>query len=231
MLSKWNLVRHMSQVLNKNLTKPHAFNNKFIHTGVKLLAANVQQPAPAFKGTAVVNGDFKEIKSEDFKGKYLVLFFYPLDFTFVCPTEIILFSNRIKEFHALNTNVVGVSVDSHFSHLAWSNTDRKDGGIGKLEYPLLSDLTKQISRDYGVLIEGAGIALRGTFIIDKNGIIRQKTVNDLPIGRSVDETLRLIKALQFFENHGEVCPANWDEGADTIKPDVKGSKEYFHKNG
>ncbi|XP_037027745.1 peroxiredoxin-2 [Bradysia coprophila] len=230
MLSKWNLMRQMSQLL----IKAHAVNNnQFLHTGVKLLAANVQQPAPAFKGQAVVDGDFKEIKLEDFKGKYLVLFFYPLDFTFVCPTEIVSFSDRMKEFHDLNTAVVGVSVDSHFSHLAWCNTDRKDGGIGKLQYPLLSDLTKQISRDYGVLIENAGISLRGTFIIDKNGIIRQKTVNDLPIGRSIDETLRLIKALQFFENHGEVCPANWDpkQNSDTIKPDVKGSKEYFKKKG
>ncbi|KAJ6640041.1 Thioredoxin-dependent peroxide reductase, mitochondrial [Pseudolycoriella hygida] len=220
MLSKWNLMRQVSQVLNK---KPHAVVNQWIHTGVKLQAANVQQPAPAFKGTAVVDGDFKEIKLEDFKGKYLVLFFYPLDFTFVCPTEITSFSDRIKEFNDLNTAVVGVSVDSHFSHLAWWNTERKDGGIGKLNYPLLSDLTKQISKDYDVLID-AGISLRGTFIIDKNGIIRQKTVNDLPIGRSVDETLRLVKALQFFENNGE-------GNADTIKPDVKGSKEYFKKRG
>lgn len=204
-----------------------------IHTSSRLCTAKVQHPAPAFKGTAVVNKDFKEIQLDDYKGKYLVLFFYPLDFTFVCPTEIIAFSDRIKEFKALDAEVVGVSVDSHFSHLAWINTDRKNGGLGKLEYPLLADLTKQISRDYGVLLEDAGISLRGLFIIDPNGVVRQITINDLPVGRSVDETLRLIKAFQFFEKHGEVCPANWDpeKNKDTIKPDVSGSKSYFEKHG
>jgi len=203
---------------------------KCFSTSSRLLSAAVQKPAPEFSGTAVVNNDFKEIKLSDFKGKYLVLFFYPLDFTFVCPTEIIAFSDRIKEFKSLNTEVVGVSVDSHFSHLAWSNVERKQGGIGKIEYPLLSDLTKNISNDYGVLLE-AGISLRGLFIIDPNQIIRQITVNDLPVGRSVDETLRLIKAIQFFDKHGEVCPANWDEknNSATIKPSVEGSKDYFSK--
>lgn len=142
-----------------------------------------------FQGTAVVNSEFKEIQLSDFKGKYLVLFFYPLDFTFVCPTEIIAFSERIKEFKELNTEVVGVSVDSHFSHLAWCNTPRKDGGLGGINYPLLADLTKKVSQDYGVLID-AGISLRGLFIIDPNGVVRQSTINDLPVGRSVDETLR-----------------------------------------
>jgi peroxiredoxin 3 len=132
-----------------------------------------------------------------------VLFFYPLDFTFVCPTEIISFSDRIKEFKDLNTEVVGVSVDSHFSHLAWCNTPRKQGGIGKIEYPLLADLTKKVSADYGVLLD-AGISLRGLFIIDPNQVVRQITINDLPVGRSVDETLRLIKAFQFVDKHGEV---------------------------
>lgn len=160
-----------------------------------------------------------------------MLFFYPLDFTFVCPTEIISFSDRIKEFKDLNTEVVGVSVDSHFSHLAWTNTPRKEGGIGKIEYPLLADLTKKISSDYGVLLDEAGISLRGLFIIDPNQVVRQITINDLPVGRSVDETLRLIKAFQFVDKHGEVCPANWDENKNkaTIKPDPKGSKEYFSK--
>jgi peroxiredoxin 3 len=159
-----------------------------------------------------------------------VLFFYPLDFTFVCPTEIIAFSDRIKEFKDLNTEVVGVSVDSHFSHLAWTNLPRKQGGIGKIEYPLLADLTKQVSQDYGVLLD-AGISLRGLFIIDPNQVVRQVTINDLPVGRSVDETLRLIKAFQFVDKHGEVCPANWDENKNkaTIKPDPKGSQEYFSK--
>lgn len=138
-------------------------------------------------------------------------------------------SDRIKEFKALETEVVGVSVDSHFSHLAWSNTDRKKGGIGQIQFPLLSDLTKKIASDYGVLIEEEGISLRGLFIIDPTQIVRQITINDLPVGRSVDEVLRLIKAFQFVEKHGEVCPANWQTGKETIKPDPKGSLEYFNK--
>lgn len=148
----------------------------------------------------------------------------------MCPTEIIAFSDRIADFHAINTEVVGVSVDSHFSHLAWCNIERKQGGLGTLKYPLLSDLTKKIASDYDVLIK-EGISLRGTFIIDSKGTIRQKSINDLPIGRSVDETLRLIKAVQFFEAHGEVCPANWhpEHNSDTIKPSVDASKEYFRK--
>ena len=195
------------------------------------MAAQVQKPAPNFAGTAVIDNDFKEIKLSDYSGKYLVLFFYPLDFTFVCPTEIIAFSDRINEFQELNCEVVGVSVDSHFSHLAWSNTPRKQGGIGKIEYPLLADLTKKVSADYGVLLED-GISLRGLFIIDPNQVVRQITINDLPVGRSVDETLRLIKAFQFTDKHGEVCPANWDEKKNkaTIKPDPKGSQEYFSKS-
>jgi len=207
-------------------------SSNLLHTSARLCVADVQKPAPNFQGTAVVNNDFKEIKLADYKGKYLVLFFYPLDFTFVCPTEIIAFSDRIDEFKALNTEVVGVSVDSHFSHLAWCNTDRKKGGLGQLKYPLLADLTKQIAADYDVLIKDAGIALRGLFIIDPQGVIRQKTINDLPVGRSVDETLRLLKAFQFVEKHGEVCPANWNpEGnSATIKPDPKGSQDYFNKH-
>ena len=152
--------------------------------------------------------------------------------TFVCPTEIISFSDRIGEFKELNTEVVGVSTDSHFSHLAWINLDRKSGGLGGLNYPLVSDFHKKISRDYDVLVEGAGIALRGLFIIDPNGVLRQITINDLPVGRSVDETLRLVKAFQFVEKNGEVCPANWDpnKNPDTIKPSPKASLEYFKKH-
>ncbi|XP_054002666.1 peroxiredoxin-like [Hylaeus anthracinus] len=187
----------------------------------------VQKPAPDFSGTAVVDGDFKEIKLSDYKGKYVVLFFYPLDFTFVCPTELIAFSEKISEFKALNTQVIGVSTDSHFSHLAWVNTPRKQGGLGgNLGYPLLSDFKKEISNKYNVLLED-GIALRGLFIIDKEGILRQLSINDLPVGRSVDETLRLIKAFQFVEKHGEVCPANWQPESKTIKPTPKDSKQYF----
>ncbi|KAF8786003.1 peroxiredoxin 1-like [Argiope bruennichi] len=200
-----------------------------IHTGTPAYTAGVSKPAPDFKATAVVNGSFKDISLQDFKGKYLVLFFYPLDFTFVCPTEIIAFSEKAKEFRSLNTEVVAVSVDSHFSHLAWINTPRKKGGLGSMDIPLLSDLSKKISKDYGVLLD-AGIALRGLFIIDPKQIVRQSTVNDLPIGRSVDETLRLVKALQFHEKYGEVCPANWKPDSPTIKPDPEKAMEYFEKN-
>ncbi|XP_059803813.1 thioredoxin-dependent peroxide reductase, mitochondrial-like [Hypanus sabinus] len=192
-------------------------------------APAVTQPAPFFKGTAVVNGEFKEISLDDYKGKYLVIFFYPLDFTFVCPTEIIAFSNKASEFHDVNCEVIGVSVDSHFSHLAWINTPKKSGGLGHMNIPLLSDITKQISRDYGVLLENAGIALRGLFIIDVNGIIKHVGINDLPVGRSAEETLRLVKAFQFVETHGEVCPAEWTPNSPTIKPSPEASKEYFSK--
>ncbi|XP_026869961.2 thioredoxin-dependent peroxide reductase, mitochondrial [Electrophorus electricus] len=192
-------------------------------------APAVTQHAPFFKGTAVYNGEFKEISLDDYKGKYLVLFFYPLDFTFVCPTEIISFSDKANEFQDINCDVVGVSVDSHFTHLAWTNTSRKTGGLGKIHIPLLSDLNKQISRDYGVLLEGPGIALRGLFIVDPNGLVRHMSVNDLPVGRSVEETLRLVKAFQFVETHGVVCPASWTPKSPTIKPTPEGSKEYFEK--
>ncbi|KAM7227527.1 hypothetical protein CapIbe_021224 [Capra ibex] len=192
-------------------------------------APAVTQHAPYFKGTAVVSGEFKEISLDDFKGKYLVLFFYPLDFTFVCPTEIIAFSDKANEFHDVNCEVVAVSVDSHFSHLAWINTPRKNGGLGHMNITLLSDLTKQIARDYGVLLEGPGLALRGLFIIDPNGVIKHLSVNDLPVGRSVEETLRLVKAFQFVETHGEVCPANWTPESPTIKPHPTASREYFEK--
>ncbi|GBM30518.1 Thioredoxin-dependent peroxide reductase, mitochondrial, partial [Araneus ventricosus] len=207
----------------------YAAQAQSIFTGTPAYAAEVSKPAPDFKATAVVNGSFKDISLQDFKGKYLVLFFYPLDFTFVCPTEIIAFSEKAKEFRALNTEVVAVSVDSHFSHLAWINTPRKKGGLGSMDIPLLADLSKKISKDYGVLLD-AGIALRGLFIIDPKQVVRQITVNDLPIGRSVDETLRLVKALQFHEKHGEVCPANWKPDSPTIKPDPEKAMEYFEKN-
>lgn len=188
--------------------------------------ARVQMPAPDFKGMAVVAGQFKEICLKDFHGKYVVLFFYPLDFTFVCPTEVIAFNDRADEFKALNTELVAVSVDSHFSHLAWINTPRKNGGLGtETKIPILSDLKKQISHDYCCLTQNCDIALRASYIIDPKGIIRQITINDLPVGRSVDETLRLIKAFQFVDEHGEVCPANWQPKSKTINP--KKASEYF----
>lgn len=185
------------------------------------------EPAPDFKGTAVVDGEFKDISLSDYKGKYLVLFFYPLDFTFVCPTEIIAFSDRVEEFRKIGCEVVACSTDSHFSHLAWINTPRKQGGLGEMNIPLLADKDLEISRKYGCLKEDAGIAFRGLYIIDGNGILRQITLNDLPVGRCVDETLRLVQAFQFTDKHGEVCPAGWKPGSSTMKPDPKKSQEYF----
>ncbi len=188
----------------------------------------IQKQAPDFKAQAVLaDGSFKEIKLSDYKGKWVVLFFYPLDFTFVCPTEIVAFSDKIKEFQAIGAEVLGVSVDSQFTHLAWRQVARKDGGLGDLQYPLVADLNKSIARDYGVLIEEAGIALRGTFIIDPKGVVRAAHIHDLPVGRNIDEAVRVIKAFQFVEKHGEVCPAGWSEGKATMKADPKGSKAYF----
>uniref|UniRef100_A0A8B9FAS8 Thioredoxin-dependent peroxide reductase, mitochondrial n=3 Tax=Psittacidae TaxID=9224 RepID=A0A8B9FAS8_9PSIT len=224
------LLRTAVPAAGRTLTaRPLPCARRHFSLGSSRFAPAVTQHAPFFKGTAVVNGEFKELSLDDFKGKYLVLFFYPLDFTFVCPTEIVAFSDKAKEFRDVNCEVVAVSVDSHFCHLAWINTPRKSGGLGKMNIPVLSDLSKQISRDYGVLLEGPGIALRGLFIIDPNGIVKHLSINDLPVGRSVEETLRLVKAFQFVETHGEVCPANWTPDSPTIKPTPEASKEYFEK--
>ncbi len=193
------------------------------------MAVLVTQAAPDFKLTAVMpDGSFQDdFTLSQYRGKkYVLLFFYPLDFTFVCPTEIIAFSDRVGEFEKLNVQVIGASIDSHFSHLAWRNQPRTQGGIGAIEYPLIADLNKQVARDYDVLLDG-GVALRGTFLIDKEGVVRHQVVNDLPLGRSVNEALRMVKALQYFEKNGEVCPADWKEGNRTIKPGVAASKEFF----
>jgi peroxiredoxin (alkyl hydroperoxide reductase subunit C) len=188
----------------------------------------VQKNAPDFKATAVINGGFKEISLSDYKGKkYVVLYFYPLDFTFVCPTEIIAFNDKLAEFKKRNAEVLGISVDSHFTHLAWINTPRKAGGLGHLDYPLVSDLSKKIAADYDVLTADGAVALRGLFIVDRQGIVRHALVNDLPLGRNVDEAIRILDALQSFEQHGEVCPANWKPGEKTMKADPQGSKKYF----
>jgi peroxiredoxin (alkyl hydroperoxide reductase subunit C) len=188
----------------------------------------VGQAAPDFTATAVYDQEFKTIKLSDYRGKYVVLFFYPLDFTFVCPTEITAFSDRYEEFKALNTEILGVSVDSEFSHLAWTQTDRKSGGVGDLSYPLVSDIKKEISAGYNVLDPEAGIALRGLFIIDKDGIIQHATINNLAFGRSVEETLRTLQAIQYVQSHpDEVCPANWKPGDATMNPDPVKSKEFF----
>ncbi|KAI9159281.1 cTPxI [Blastocladiella emersonii ATCC 22665] len=203
---------------------------RFSTSAVARHHAQIQKPAPHFEATAVVNGQFKTVKLSDYLGKYVTLVFYPLDFTFVCPTEITAFNDRADEFAKLNTEVLVISVDSEHSHLAWSNTPRKQGGLGPTRIPMVADITKKIARDYGVLLEDKGIALRGTFIVDDKGVLRQSTVNDLPIGRNVDETLRLIDALQFTEKHGNVCPAGWKKGAPSMTPSHDKAKEYFEKH-
>jgi len=190
----------------------------------------VTKEAPDFTAQAVMgDNSFVESKLSDYRGKHVVLFFYPLDFTFVCPSEIIAFNNALEKFKSKNTEVIGVSVDSHFTHLAWKNTARQDGGIGPINYPLVSDLNKDISRDYGVLVNDS-VALRGLFLIDKEGVIRHAVINDLSLGRSVDEALRMVDALQFTEEHGEVCPANWQQGDEAMKPTAKGVAEYLAKH-
>jgi peroxiredoxin (alkyl hydroperoxide reductase subunit C) len=190
----------------------------------------VTKEAPDFTATAVMpDNSFKELKLSSYRGKYVVLFFYPLDFTFVCPSEIIAFDAALEKFQKKNTQVIGVSVDSHFTHLAWKNTPRKEGGIGQIRYPLVGDLTKNIARDFGVLLDG-GVALRGLFLIDKEGKVRHALINDLPIGRSVDEALRTLDALQFHEQHGDVCPANWHEGEEAMKPTAEGVAQYLAKH-
>lgn len=188
----------------------------------------VGKNAPDFTATAVeqdqILGDFT---LSQFKGQYVVLFFYPLDFTFVCPTELHAFSDKLDEFEQRNVKVIGVSIDSHFSHLAWLNIPKSKGGIQGVDFPIVSDLNKTISRDYDVLVEGAGIAYRGLFLLDKDHVVRHQVVNDLPLGRNVSETLRMVDALQFTEKYGEVCPANWNQGDKSMKPTKDGLEEFF----
>ena len=187
----------------------------------------VGMQAPDFSATAVVDQEFKEITLSKYRGKYVVLFFYPLDFTFVCPTEITAFSDRYSDFSSKNTEVLGVSVDSKFTHLAWIQTPRNEGGIGDINYPLVSDLKREICQAYNVLNED-GEADRGLFIINPKGIIMHSTINKAPVGRNIDETLRILQAYQYVESHpDEVCPAGWTPGDKTMKEDPKGSKEYF----
>jgi peroxiredoxin 1 len=177
--------------------------------------AFIRHPAPQFNGTVWHSGRFQEIKLSDFKGKYLVLFFYPLDFTFVCPTEICNFSDAYEKFKSIDCELIGCSTDSKFSHREWALKPRKQGGLEPCNLPLLSDKSQDISKDYGVLIDSGsdkGVAFRGTFIIDDKGILRHSSINDLPVGRSVDEILRLVQAFQFSDKHGEVCPAKWKPG-------------------
>jgi len=192
--------------------------------------ARVGHQAPAFKATALVGQSFQEISLDDYKGKYLVLFFYPLDFTFVCPTELLQFNQRVKDFEAEGAQVLGVSVDSQYCHLAWINAKKDQGGLGgPLDYPLLADLTKKVSEDYGVLVPD-GHSLRATFIIDGNGKVRHLSFNDDPVGRNVDEVVRLIKAFKFVDTHGEVCPANWNPGQPTFIPTQDGISGFLSKH-
>jgi peroxiredoxin 2/4 len=186
----------------------------------------IGQPAPDFSLEAVHRGEFRNVTLSQFKGEWLVVFFYPLDFTFVCPTEICAFSDRAAEFREFDAEIVGVSIDSKFTHLAWTQRPRHEGGIQGLEFPLLADINKQMARDYQVL-SSEGVALRGLFIIDPDGVVQHATVNNLPVGRSVDEILRLLQAFQHVREHGEVCPADWEPGRRAITPDVHQAKAFF----
>ncbi len=189
----------------------------------------VQQNAPEFTLDAVANNEITQVSLSDFKNKWVCLFFYPLDFTFVCPTEIIAFSDRIKDFEKLNCQVLGASIDSAYTHLAWVNTPRKSGGLGELNFPLLADTKRTLASSCRVLSE-AGVALRGLFIINPKGKIVYQVVHDLGVGRSVEETLRVLEAFQTHEKTGDVCPANWSkENSTTMKPNPKDSKAYFEK--
>lgn len=197
------------------------------------MSSLIGKQAPEFTAQAVMPDDSiveNFTLSEYLKGSYGLVFFYPLDFTFVCPSEIIAFSNRMDRFQELNTKVIGVSVDSQYSHYAWRNTPVEKGGIGKIKFPLVADLTKQIARDYGVLIEDAGVALRGSFLIDREGKIRHYVINDLPLGRNVDESIRMVEALQFHEEHGEVCPAGWQKGQSGMKDTAEGVASYLKEH-
>ncbi|MDH3996298.1 MAG: peroxiredoxin [Desulfobulbaceae bacterium] len=190
----------------------------------------VTKQAPMFEAEAVMpNNSFETVSLSSYRGKYVLLFFYPLDFTFVCPSEILAFNRQLDDFTAKNCELLGVSVDSIYTHLAWKNTPVNLGGIGTIQFPLISDISKSISADYGVLLEG-GVSLRGLFLIDKEGVVRHQLINDLPLGRNVDEALRVIDALQFHETHGEVCPANWRPGDDAMKPTPEGVADYLSKH-
>jgi len=191
----------------------------------------VSKQAPDFTATAVMpdNSMKSDFKLSDYRGKYVILFFYPLDFTFVCPSEILAFDKALTAFQAKNCEIIGVSIDSQYSHWAWKNTPIKQGGIGDIQYPLVADLDKKISAQYGVLLE-AGIALRGTFLLDRDGIVRHSVINDLPLGRNIEDALRMVDALQFHEKHGDVCPANWTEGKEAMTPTAAGVADYLTRH-
>ncbi|XP_022229316.1 peroxiredoxin 1 [Drosophila obscura] len=188
---------------------------------------NLRQMAPEFDTIAVVAGGFRHLSLSDLRGRYVLLVFYPADFSFVCPTELQAFSDRALEFRNVGCEVVACSTDSHFVHCAWMAQPRKKGGLGEMDIPLLADKSMKIAKDYGVLDEKTGLALRATFIIDREGQVRQITINDNGVGRSVDESLRLIQAYQFSDEFGMVCPVNWKVGAKGMKADESGKEEYF----
>ena len=193
------------------------------------MAVLVSKPAPDFTAQAVT-GD-NEIRSftlsEEIKGKYAVVFFYPLDFTFVCPSELIAFDHRLDEFKQRGVEVIGISIDSQYTHLAWKNTPVNNGGIGQVRFPMVADVKHEICRAYDVEFAPAGVAFRASFLIDKTGVVRHQVVNDLPLGRNVDEMLRMVDALQFTEEHGEVCPAGWHKGKAGMKASTAGVAEYL----
>ncbi|KAK9695521.1 AhpC/TSA family [Popillia japonica] len=223
-----SLVRKVPQLISITTPKFNTLSAlRTLSVSSPLCSARVRQPAPNFEGMACIEDNFKKIKLSDYAGKYVLLVFYPLDFTFVCPTELIALEQMYDEFHKLDCEVIAISVDSHYTHLAWQHTPRDQGGVGKLRFPLLSDINKNIAKDYGVLLEDEGVALRGMFLIDSHGLLRVTQINDLSIGRSTEEALRLVGAIKAVEEFGEVCPANWKTGSKTIKPDPVGSKEYF----
>ncbi len=208
----------------------------------------VTKKAPDFATQAVMpDNSIQEVKLSDYKGKKVVLFFYPLDFTFVCPTELLAFDKRLSEFESRGVQVLGCSVDSRWSHLAWKNTDVNNGGIGNVQYPLLQDLDKSIARNYDVLVGateayveteddventtiGGGVALRGSFLIDEEGTVRHAVLNDLPLGRNIDEMLRMVDALSYHQKHGEVCPAGWKDGEAAMKESPEGVSDYLSNN-
>jgi len=192
----------------------------------------VTKKAPNFKATAVLaNNEIVDNFElyENFGEKGTVIFFYPLDFTFVCPSEIIAFDKRLEEFTSRGINVIGVSIDSQFSHFAWKNTSVNEGGIGQVKFPLVADLTKQIAKDYDVLLD-AGIALRGSFLLDKDGTVRHAVINDLPLGRNIDEMIRMVDTMVFTNEYGEVCPAGWNKGDKAMKPTTDGVADYLSEN-
>lgn len=212
-------------------------NKKFSYgDGCPVLGNNkaiIRQKAPTFSGMAYWNGEFKKIALEDFRGKWVVLFFYPLDNTFVCPTEIVAFNDNHLKFDEVNAQLISCSIDSHFSHKEWANKPRNQGGLNPMNIPMLADISQTISARYGVRINDEldqmqGVSLRGTFIIDPSGTLRHISVNDLPVGRNPDEVLRLLKAFQYADKHGEVCPASWTEGKKTIHvKDPEKVKEFW----